>query len=181
MAAASAGIIPQQAYTTYQHAAPVAHYAAPVAHYASPTVVKTIAQPTLIKKVVEVEAPAHYEFSYDVHDTHTGDIKNQHESRNGDHVEGQYSLIDADGYRRIVDYSSDAHTGFIAHVRREPLEHKVVKAVVAAPTIVKTIAHAPTVVKTVAPVAHYAHALPAAHYSHALPAAHYAAPAYYHH
>ena len=60
-------------------------------------------------------------------------------------------MVDADGYKRTVDYTSDAHTGFVATVRRDPLEHKVVK--VAAPVVKTVVAHqpwaAPTVVKTV--------------------------------
>ncbi|KAM7351062.1 cuticular protein 30F [Cochliomyia hominivorax] len=89
-------------------------------------------QPALIKpivKAVEIEAPAHYDFAYSVHDEHTGDVKSQTESRKGDVVHGQYTLIDADGYLRTVDYTSDAHNGFNAVVRRDPLGHKVVKAV----------------------------------------------------
>lgn len=86
-------------------------------------------QPALLKtalvKQIEVEAPAHYDFSYSVHDEHTGDIKSQTESRKGDQVQGQYTLIDADGYLRTVDYTSDAHNGFNAVVRRDPLGHKV--------------------------------------------------------
>ena len=196
LAVASAGIIPQQAYTTYQHAAPVVqHYAQPavvhaapvVQHYAhQPTVVKTIAhQPALVKHV-EYEAPAEYNFAYSVHDAHTGDIKSQQESRHGDNVQGEYSLIDADGFKRTVQYTADEHHGFNAVVHREPLAHKVV----AAAPVVKHVVQAPTVVKTVAaPVAHYAHApvahyaqAPVAHYTQA-PVAHYAhqQPAYYHH
>lgn len=87
-----------------------------------------IIKPALIK-TVEVEAPAHYDFSYSVHDEHTGDIKSQTESRKGDQVHGQYTLVDADGLLRTVDYTSDAHNGFNAIVRREPLGHKVVKAI----------------------------------------------------
>lgn len=86
-------------------------------------------QPAAIIKKVEVEAPAHYDFSYSVHDDHTGDIKSQTESRKDDQVQGQYTLVDADGYLRTVDYTSDAHNGFNAVVRRDPLGHKVVKAV----------------------------------------------------
>ncbi|XP_065356343.1 cuticle protein 7 [Calliphora vicina] len=82
-------------------------------------------QSALIKKTVEIEAPAHYDFSYSVHDEHTGDVKSQTESRKGDVVHGQYTLIDADGYLRTVDYTSDAHNGFNAVVRRDPLGHKV--------------------------------------------------------
>lgn len=85
-------------------------------------------KPALVK-TVEVEAPAHYDFAYSVHDEHTGDIKSQTESRKGDQVHGQYTLIDADGFLRTVDYTSDAHNGFNAVVRRDPLGHKVVKAV----------------------------------------------------
>ncbi|XP_030377247.1 cuticle protein 7 [Scaptodrosophila lebanonensis] len=80
-------------------------------------------------KTVEVEAPAHYDFSYSVRDDHTGDIKSQTESRKGDQVQGQYTLIDADGYLRTVDYTSDAHNGFNAIVRRDPLGQKVVKQI----------------------------------------------------
>ncbi|XP_030377153.1 pupal cuticle protein Edg-84A [Scaptodrosophila lebanonensis] len=62
-----------------------------------------------------------YEFQYSVHDSHTGDVKDQFEHRRGEYVTGRYSLIDADGLRRIVDYSSDPLLGFIAQVRREPI------------------------------------------------------------
>ncbi|KAL5278745.1 hypothetical protein ACFFRR_003394 [Megaselia abdita] len=84
--------------------------------------------PALVKplayKIAEPEAPAHYDFSYSVHDPHTGDVKSQSESRKGDVLHGSYSLIDADGYLRTVDYTSDAHNGFNAVVKREPLGHK---------------------------------------------------------
>lgn len=40
----------------------------------------------------EEHAPAHYDFSYSVHDGHTGDVKQQQESRRGDAVQGSYSL-----------------------------------------------------------------------------------------
>lgn len=38
-----------------------------------------------------------YEYSYHVQDNLTGDNKQQQESRRGNDVRGQYSLIDADG------------------------------------------------------------------------------------
>ncbi|XP_058806253.1 larval cuticle protein A3A-like [Phymastichus coffea] len=60
-----------------------------------------------------------YQFSYDVHDRHTGDIKSQHEVRDGDRVEGSYSLIEPDGSRRTVKYTADKHIGFNAIVQRE--------------------------------------------------------------
>ena len=61
-----------------------------------------------------------YSFAYNVHDTITGDAKSQHESRNGDVVTGHYSLIEADGSRRLVEYTADPINGFNAIVHREP-------------------------------------------------------------
>jgi hypothetical protein len=69
------------------------HYAA-----APAAVIKQVVQPALIKKVAyEHEAPANYDFNYDVHDPQTGDIKQQHEVAKDGAVSGEYSLIDADG------------------------------------------------------------------------------------
>jgi hypothetical protein len=99
----------------------------------------------------EYYGPAKYDFSYEVHDEKTGDIKHQKESRDGDHVVGEYSFIEADGHRRTVKYSSDKHTGFVADVHREEVpgyqapvyhqqaayghenSHAIQKVVVAAP------------------------------------------------
>ncbi|XP_023954668.2 cuticle protein 7-like [Bicyclus anynana] len=64
-------------------------------------------------------APAHYAFDYQVQDSHTGDIKSQHEAREGDHVTGFYSLHEPDGTVRRVEYTADAHNGFNAVVHRE--------------------------------------------------------------
>lgn len=55
-----------------------------------------------------------YSFAYDVQDGLTGDSKSQHETRSGDVVQGSYSLIDADGHKRTVDYTADPHNGFNA-------------------------------------------------------------------
>ncbi|XP_014205159.1 uncharacterized protein LOC106637042 [Copidosoma floridanum] len=60
-----------------------------------------------------------YQFHYSVADHLTGDIKEQKEQRDGDRVEGQYSLVEPDGTRRIVDYTANGHTGFNAVVRKE--------------------------------------------------------------
>ncbi|KAH8393836.1 hypothetical protein KR215_001898, partial [Drosophila sulfurigaster] len=153
VAVASAGYVPQ-AYHAAAVAAPVATYAAPVA----------VAQKVLVKSSDETYDPhPQYRFSYGVDDQLTGDSKSQVEERDGDVVRGEYSLVDADGYKRTVQYTADPINGFNAVVNREPL----VKAVAVAP-VVKTIA--------AAPVAHYAAPAPVAHY--AAPAvAHYAAPA----
>lgn len=81
----------------------------------------------------EAEAPAHYDFAYSVHDSHTGDIKQQKESRAGDAVHGSYSLVQPDGVHRIVEYTSDKEHGFNANVRYEghPTESPHVAKVIA--------------------------------------------------
>ncbi|EAT43807.1 AAEL004765-PA [Aedes aegypti] len=114
--------------------------------------------PVAVKHVEYADGPAEYQFSYSVHDDTTGDIKSQQEERHGDNVVGQYTLVDADGYRRVVDYTADEHNGFNAVVRREPLTQKVVKTVV-------------PVAKFVAPVAHH----------YVAPVPHISYPTYYHH
>ena len=110
-------------------------------------VVKQIVQPTIVKKIAyeQPEAPANYDFEYSVHDDHTGDVKSHHEVAKDGSVEGYYTLIDADGYRRVVHYTANHEQGFIAKVEREPVEgHKIVK--VAQPVVQKYVA-APVVAK----------------------------------
>ncbi|XP_073817853.1 larval cuticle protein A2B-like [Musca autumnalis] len=189
LAVASAGYIP----TDYHHTSvPVAVHTAPVAH-------------KVVVKSEEFDPHPQYKFSYGVDDKTTGDSKSQTEERDGDAVRGEYSLIDADGYKRTVQYTADDVNGFNAVVQREPLGHAVVKTVApvvphyavpttvvkhvapvahyAAPaTVVKTIAPVahyatPAVVKTVAPITHYT--APAAVVKTVAPVAHYAAPTHY--
>ncbi|CAD6994866.1 pupal cuticle protein Edg-84A [Ceratitis capitata] len=71
------------------------------------------------EKSAEYDSYPSYSFNYDVQDAVTGDIKSQSEQREGDVVKGQYSLQEADGYRRTVEYTADAVNGFKATVRRE--------------------------------------------------------------
>ncbi|XP_059218224.1 larval cuticle protein A2B-like isoform X2 [Stomoxys calcitrans] len=169
VAVASAGYAPV-AY----HSAPAVYHSAPVAVHAAPV---AVAQKVVVKSE-EYDPHPQYKFSYGVEDKLTGDSKSQAEERDGEAVRGEYSLIDADGYKRTVHYTADDVNGFNAVVQREPL----VKSVAVAP------AHyaAPAVVKTVAPVAHYAApttVAPVAHYAApavvktVAPVAHYAAPA----
>uniref|UniRef100_A0A182WTJ8 Uncharacterized protein n=1 Tax=Anopheles quadriannulatus TaxID=34691 RepID=A0A182WTJ8_ANOQN len=147
LAVASAGVIPvEQIHTSYQPASYSTHLAQPAAivkTIAQPTIVKTIAQPTLVKHIDE-DHDAQYDFSYGVHDDHTGDIKEQRESRHGDQVHGQYSLIDSDGHKRTVEYTADDHNGFNAVVHREPTDIKIpqpiVQKVIAQPAIAKFFA-----------------------------------------
>ena len=144
VAAATAGII-QEPAGYYQH------QSAPQ-YYQQPQLIKQLVQPTIVKQLVSAESPANYDFNYSVHDEHTGDIKQQQESAKNGVISGQYSLIDADGYRRIVDYTADDVHGFNAQVRREPLNQKVITKIVA--PVHKVIAQpqyisAPTVTKVI--------------------------------
>ncbi|XP_068619477.1 larval cuticle protein A2B-like [Battus philenor] len=162
VAVASAGLLPV-APVSYSapvyHSAPVAYAAAPVAKlaYAAAPVAKLAAE--------EYDAHPQYSFAYDVQDPVTGDSKTQHESRDGDVVQGSYSVVDPDGTKRTVDYTADPHNGFNAVVKNEP-------------AAVKVAAFA----KVAAPVAHHAapvvHAAPVAY--HAAPVAYHAAPVSYH-
>ncbi|CAH2054521.1 unnamed protein product, partial [Iphiclides podalirius] len=165
LAAASAGLIPASPLTyaapTYHgyQAAPVAYAAAPVAKlaYAAPVAKLAYSAPVAKVAVEEYDAHPQYSFAYDVQDGLTGDSKSQHESRDGDVVQGSYSVVDPDGTKRTVDYTADPHNGFNAVVRKEPLAVKVA-----------------AVAKVAAPVAY--HAAPVIH---AAPLA-YSAPIYHH-
>ncbi|XP_049856106.1 cuticle protein 7-like [Schistocerca gregaria] len=68
--------------------------------------------------IYDYVAPPQYRFDYAVRDGHTGDAKTQWEHRDGDRVTGAYSLVDADGTTRIVEYTADDHNGFQAVVKR---------------------------------------------------------------
>lgn len=65
------------------------------------TIIKQV-QPTIIKKVVEAEAPANYQFAYEVNDATTGDVHSQNEKAENGAIKGSYQLNDADGFVRIV-------------------------------------------------------------------------------
>ncbi|EDV50885.1 larval cuticle protein A2B [Drosophila erecta] len=120
-----------------------------------------------------------YTFSYDVHDGSTGDVKSQQETRSGDVVQGAYSLIEADGTRRIVEYTADPVHGFNAVVRREGAVVKAVAPVAkvlapapllhAAPLVAKVPAYGPALAPAYPALAHgYGPALAPA-YGPALP------------
>lgn len=59
-----------------------------------------------------------YEFEYGVKDVHTGDHKTHWEVRDGDKVEGEYTVGEADGTTRVVKYTSDGLNGFQAVVEK---------------------------------------------------------------
>lgn len=162
VAVARAGVIAQ---------GPIA-YAQPIAYQ------KTIAAPTLVatKTVEDYDSNPQYSYSYDIHDSLTGDAKSQSESRDGDVVKGQYSLIEADGTRRIVDYTADSVNGFNAVVHKEGVPNQQQPQLIAktlVPAVQKTIISQPAVAYHQPAVAY--HAQPA-HYAQQ---AHYAQPAAY--
>ncbi|CAH2054519.1 unnamed protein product, partial [Iphiclides podalirius] len=149
VAAASAGFVPA---APISYAAPIYRsYQAPVAYAAAPVAKLAYSAPVAKVAVEEYDANPQYSFAYDVQDGLTGDSKSQHETRDGDVVQGSYSVVDPDGTRRTVDYTADPHNGFNAVVRKEPLAVKVA-----------------AVAKVAAPVAY-----------HAAPVA-YSAPIYHH-
>ncbi|XP_064292668.1 cuticle protein-like [Plodia interpunctella] len=180
VAYAQAGVIAPAAYA---HPAPVAYAAAPVVHAApaAPLLHAPVAYAAPVAKVVapvakvaveEYNSHPQYSFAYDVQDGLTGDSKTQHETRDGDVVQGSYSVVDPDGTKRTVEYTADDHNGFNAVVHKEPVALKVA---------------APLVAKVAAPVAYAAApALHAAPVVHAAPVAKlaaplaYAAPVYHH-
>uniref|UniRef100_A0A6P7FV84 Cuticle protein-like n=1 Tax=Diabrotica virgifera virgifera TaxID=50390 RepID=A0A6P7FV84_DIAVI len=169
---ALAPALPYQQPQVYSYASPPVapvSYAAPSLKLAAPL---AYAAPIAKTVIAEPSAPAHYDFGYAVNDPNTGDSKSQQESRRGDVVQGSYSVVDADGTKRTVDYTADDHNGFNAVVRKEPAA-VAVKAV--APVVAKVSAPvayaqpAPISYAQPAPVA-YAQPAPVA-YSHSAPVA----------
>ncbi|XP_023937427.1 cuticle protein 19.8 [Bicyclus anynana] len=123
-------------------------------------------------------------FAYDVADPYTGDFKSQVETRVGGNVQGQYSLLDADGTKRTVDYTADDVNGFNAVVRKDPAVVATPVAAVApavAPAVVAARVAAPAVVASAPAVVASAPAVVAARYAapyYAASAPVYAARAY---
>ena len=58
-----------------------------------------------------------YKYEYGVKDLHTHDHKSQSETRDGEHTKGAYTLDEADGTHRVVNYHDNGH-GLEAHVER---------------------------------------------------------------
>jgi hypothetical protein len=68
--------------------------------------------------ITDYDSDPQYWFTYRVTDVATGDSKTQEETRNGDAVEGSYSVVEPDGSVRTVRYSADPVNGFNAIVER---------------------------------------------------------------
>ncbi|GJQ81547.1 hypothetical protein Trydic_g4908 [Trypoxylus dichotomus] len=113
-------------------------------------VVAPVANVAIAAKLADSEFDPNpqYTFAYDVKDALTGDSKSQVESRNGDFVQGQYTVDDPDGTRRVVDYTADPVNGFNAVVSKGP-------QIIAAPVVAKVAAPvvAPVARAVAAPIA----------------------------
>lgn len=68
-----------------------------------------------------VQDDSNYDVAYSVSDVTTGDIKTHQETRRGDEVQGQYTILDSDGFQRKVNYRANDRDGFDAEVSREPV------------------------------------------------------------
>ncbi|XP_045470466.1 cuticle protein 8-like, partial [Harmonia axyridis] len=139
--------VPASSYSTvnFAHAAPAVAYSAPVYHapvyHVAPVVHSAPivhAIPAVKQSYEEDYAPAHYQYKYGVEDHHTGDIKSQEESRDGDVVKGSYSLHEADGTIRTVKYTADKN-GFNADVQKSG--HAVVSHVAPSHAILTPVYH----------------------------------------
>lgn len=122
----SAPLIAQPAFARTV-AAPVA--APVVAARAAPLV----AAPVIAKSVDYADAYPQYQYAYNVNDGLTGDNKAQEEIRDGDVVKGFYSLVEADGSVRKVNYYADPVNGFNAVVE------KSLPTIVAAEPVAKVV------------------------------------------
>ncbi|XP_076671694.1 cuticle protein-like [Andrena cerasifolii] len=169
VAAANAGLLPA-APLSYAPAAPLAYAAA------APVIAAKTVAVAPVAKTVDADYDPHpqYSYAYDVHDSLTGDAKSQQETRDGDVVQGSYSLIEADGTRRIVDYTADPVNGFNAVVRKEAAAAPLVAAAPVA-KIATPIAKIAAPITYAAPAAQVAYAAPAAQIAYAAPVAKYAA------
>lgn len=103
------------------HAAPVVARTAPFVA-AAPIVARAasvVAAAPVVARAVDLDdAYPQYEFAYNVNDVLTGDNKAQQEIRDGDVVKGFYSLVEADGSVRRVNYYADPINGFNAVVQK---------------------------------------------------------------
>lgn len=65
---------------------------------------------------VDYVAKPDYHFSYGVEDPKSKVSQSRKESRHGDEVHGEYSVVNPDGKLMVVKYSADKHNGFQAEV-----------------------------------------------------------------
>jgi hypothetical protein len=131
--------------------------------YGAPTAVRYAPAAVAVQAVRQEPYDPHpqYQYGYSVSDPVTGDQKSHSETRDGDVVQGQYSLVEPDGTLRTVTYTADPVNGFNAVVDRQaPAVHHHHAVAVAAPAPVVAVHAAPAQVYTAAPAVRYAAAAP---------------------
>jgi len=169
-----------QHYPAPAVAAPVAYAAhAPVAYAHAPAPVFRAAPVVAAAPVLRAAVPVakavavspepydphpQYNYGYSVSDGLTGDSKTATESRDGDVVKGQYSLVEPDGSIRTVTYTADPVNGFNAVVDRSAPTAVVKAAVPVAKVAAPVYAAAPVVAKVAAPLAYAAPAVAKYHF-----------------
>jgi hypothetical protein len=72
-----------------------------------------------------LQAKPDYTFAYGVEDPLTGNSQNHKETRDGDIVKGQYTVLDPDGTTRTVTYTADPQNGFQATVHHSAPSNNV--------------------------------------------------------
>ncbi|KAL4112900.1 hypothetical protein QTP88_016619 [Uroleucon formosanum] len=148
-AACVVSAIAQYPAPAYKPAYPAPSYSAPKAYAPEPAY-----------------APAPYNFEYSVNDPSTYDVKSQSEYSDGNgNVKGSYSLVEADGSTRVVEYTADDYNGFNAEVKKIEGGYKAPYS-------------APAPAYKAAPAYKPAYAAPAYPAPAAYPAPTYSAPAY---
>ena len=115
-------------------AAPVAAPLAAAPFAPAPVVAAPVA------KLEYADTYPQYQYAYNIQDALTGDSKAQEEIREGGVVKGRYSLIEADGSRRTVNYYADPLNGFNAVIQKD------VPVVAAGPAVVRAAPPPPAIV-----------------------------------
>ena len=105
-----------QRHNVHQVFVPHQHQQTPVVIHLQPAVVNIPSS----TRHFNVHDDSNYDYKYAVSDMMTGDMKTHKETRRGDEVQGQYTMLDSDGYHRTVNYRANDRDGFDADVRREP-------------------------------------------------------------
>jgi len=78
---------------------------------------------------VHAHAPVPFNFGYEVSNAATGDTKSHQETLEDGVLRGSYSVVQPDGFRRVVNYVSDAEHGFRADVTFEKGYENVIPSI----------------------------------------------------
>ncbi|XKL67490.1 hypothetical protein PGB90_002981 [Kerria lacca] len=119
----AASVVKPAPFATVPAVSPIVRTAVPAipAAAAAVPVAKAVAAPVPVAaaRLEYDDAYPQYQYAYSIQDALTGDSKAQEEVRDGGVVKGRYSLIEADGSRRTVNYYADPFNGFNAIVQKD--------------------------------------------------------------